>query len=108
MSARASLLRGLSVSLLVAAAAVGCSKGASTTDAQGAVGDHVAFTPPPPPGGPVPIPYPNAIAAPAESTAAAVAAPAPSPETLAAPAAKGSRPKETGQAAGKRQHAPIQ
>ena len=104
VSTEASVLRALSVSLLLAAVTVvGCSKGKSSGDAPGAAANELSLPPPSPPAGPVPIPYPN-VNAPAELTPA----PAPSPDTVAAPAPKASGHKATGQAAGKRQHAPIQ
>ena len=101
------MLRGLSVSLLLAVVTVvGCSNGKSSGDAPGAMANEIPL-PSGPPAGPVPIPYPN-VNAPAEQMPAAVAAPTPSPDTVAAPAPTPSGHKGKGQAAGKRQHAPIQ
>jgi hypothetical protein len=104
------MLHRLSVPLVVIAAAVlGCSsKGSTSNESPAAMSDHVALSPPSPPAGPIPIPYPNAIAAPAEQSAASAVAPVP-PPNVAAPDQKGASPpdKATGQASGKRQHAPM-
>ena len=103
------MLRRLSVPLVVIAAAVlGCSsKGSRSNESPAGMSEHVALSPPSPPAGPIPIPYPN-VAAPAEQSAASAVAPVP-PPNVAAPNQKGASPpdKATGQASGKRQHAPM-